>query len=150
MSKDFRTAAIAASIAIGTPSVLSAPVTHAAANGAKDVVSTAVEAQSASSANLDQTAVQAREILLAALSAMDPQQKSELAIDRIPALNDSLSVKRVYELARCVLTCVCTDCCISHGLPNKGQSPPSAGTSQGQSPSKLSPPKMEKSPVAKH
>jgi hypothetical protein len=150
MSKDFRKAAIAASVALGTPSVLLTPVAHAAANGATDVVSTAAGAGLASSASPDRASVQARAILLAVLSGMDPQQKRELAIDRIPAPNDSLSTKRVYELARCVLTCICTDCCISHGLPNKRQSLPNASPPKGQSPSNLSPPKMERSPGAKH
>ncbi len=140
MSKDFRTAAIAASIAIGTPSVLSAPVTHASANGANDVNSTAVEARLASSPNLDHANVEASAILLATLSAMDPQQKSELAIDRIPALN----VEHVYQLAASG-RCVCTGCCITSSA--KGRSPSKSGTSsqpstpQGQSPSKPGPAK---------
>jgi hypothetical protein len=134
MSKDFRSAAIAASIAIGTPSVLLSPVAHAAVNGANDAILTEVEARLASSANPDHASVQARAILLAALSAMDPQQKRELAIDRIPAPN----VRRVYELeaaAGCkTLSCVCTDCCISYtGLPSKGRSPPNASPPKGQS-----------------
>jgi hypothetical protein len=146
MSKDFRTAAFAASITIGTSNILVVPAAHAAVgvDGAKDAVSTAVETQLVSSENPNN----ASEILLAALSGMDPQQKMKLAIDRIPAPN----VRRVYEIeaaAGCkTLSCVCTNCCIT--LADKGQAPTRAAPPKAQSPSNPSPPKMERSPGAKH
>jgi hypothetical protein len=137
MSKDFRTAAIAASIAIGTPSVLLAPATNAAVSAANDAISTAVEAQLVSSANPDRTALQAREKLLAALSAMDPQQKSELANERVPAPD----VWRVHELEAAV-RCICTGCCTTDAGV-KGRSPAQANPPKVQPPSNLTAPKIQ-------